>query len=228
MFESGNTRQLGSSDGVPVLVSSSLSFLHCAGSVKVSAIAQAVPSDIWGVEGFARCLSLKDLASLACAQKYWQASIVSVLSSTRGREFVQALEVSLPELARELARKQLTTQQLTAPTPRKLLQQLWTVVSTLQASCNTPWGTAIAAAPGLLEDFTQLFSVPALPYGARQHFVQHLGLHISYKELITAANMRVERVEDWVHCQQTLNIKTDIPDVALAVCCGDRQYQPVS
>lgn len=191
-------------------------------------MSRVVPPGIWQVESFARCLSLRDLATLSCAEKDWQASVVTLYSSPRARQLVQALEASLPDVAKALAHKELATATILASSCRQLLKQLWTLVATLQASRNAPWGPAIAAAPGLLQDFTQLFMVPGLPYTSPSHFVTHLSLRISYHQLMLAAWNQVAGVEEWVKVQQARGIETDLPDAVVAVCCSDHVFQLVS
>jgi hypothetical protein len=46
------------------------------------------------------------------------------------------------------------------------------------------------------------------------------GVRIRYAQLLTAANSMVPGVEVWVQAQQLLGVRTDIPDVAVAVCCA--------
>jgi hypothetical protein len=48
------------------------------------------------------------------------------------------------------------------------------------------------------------------------------GMRITYAQLLAAADNMVAGVEVWVQAQQALGITTDIPAVAAAVCCGDR------
>jgi hypothetical protein len=47
------------------------------------------------------------------------------------------------------------------------------------------------------------------------------GLRITYAQLLDAANSMVAGVEVWVQAQQALSINTDIPAVAVAICCDD-------
>jgi hypothetical protein len=47
------------------------------------------------------------------------------------------------------------------------------------------------------------------------------GMRITYAQLLAAADSMVEGVEVWVQAQQALGIDTDIPAIAVAVCCGD-------
>jgi hypothetical protein len=47
------------------------------------------------------------------------------------------------------------------------------------------------------------------------------GVRITYAQLLAAANSMVAGVEVWVQAQRELGIQTDIPDLAVTVCCGD-------
>lgn len=190
-------------------------------------MSRVVPPGIWEVEAFARCLSLRDLASLSCARKDWQASIILLYSSSRTQQLVQALDTCLHGLNRVLEHKKLSVGCLTAPAPSKVLQQLWAVVSYLQGRWSNAWGPALAAAPGLPEDLTQLFTVPGLPSDALQYFVKNVGVRITYRQLIEAAHQQVASIECWVRAQELLNMKTDLPDVVVAVCFGGMNLQLV-
>lgn len=191
-------------------------------------MSRLVPPSIWQVESFAHCLSLRDLASLSCAQKEWQPAIVALYSSPRASQLVQALEASLPGLNKQLTKQELASEYLSAPSDSDLLGQLRIVVSYLQASHFAPWGPSIAAAPGLLEDVTQLFTVPQLPYTVGYRFVKHLELRISYKQLLLAAYKQVAGVELWVRAQLALGIPAHLPDAVLALCRLEKDVLLVS
>jgi O-succinylbenzoate synthase len=45
-------------------------------------------------------------------------------------------------------------------------------------------------------------------------------MRITYAQLLDAANSMVAGMEVWVQAQQALAIETDIPAVAVGVCCG--------
>lgn len=183
-------------------------------------MSRALPSSAWQVQNFAHCLSLRDLACLACAQKDWQASIASIWNVARARQLVKALEAGSSHLKFLLVQKQLSSTDLTVSTPAQLLSQLFVVLSYLQECCFAPWGPAIAAAPGLLEDLTQLFTAPQMPHDVVRELVQHMGVRISYQQLLHAAHGQVAGVDIWVQVQEELAMHTDIPGVAVAICCG--------
>jgi hypothetical protein len=47
------------------------------------------------------------------------------------------------------------------------------------------------------------------------------GVRIWYLQLLDAASRSLAGVELWVQAQQFLGVETDIPAVAVAICCGD-------
>jgi hypothetical protein len=47
------------------------------------------------------------------------------------------------------------------------------------------------------------------------------GVRIWYAQLLDAASSSLAGVEVWVQAQQQLGVQTDIPAVAVTVCCGD-------
>jgi hypothetical protein len=47
------------------------------------------------------------------------------------------------------------------------------------------------------------------------------GVRISHSQLLHAASSMLAGVEVWVQAQQQLGVQTDIPAVAVAICCGD-------
>ncbi|KAF6258854.1 hypothetical protein COO60DRAFT_1075045 [Scenedesmus sp. NREL 46B-D3] len=66
----------------------------------------------------------------------------------------------------------------------------------------------------------QLMSLPsvALPWAVQ---LVAAGVHIAYAQLLAAANSMLAGVEVWVQAQQQLGVQTDIPEAAVAICCGD-------
>lgn len=188
---------------------------------------RAVPSAIWQIEDFARCLSLRDLASLSCAQKDWQAPVLSIYSSSLARQLVQALAASSSDLNRALADKQLAPRCISASRHRQL-RQLWSLVSTLQASYGSIWGPAVATAPGLLQDITQIFTVPRLPRDVMVHFVKNMDLRVSYQQLMAAAHKQVKGVDGWVLVQRSLETPIELPEIVVSVCCCDKDLHLVS
>jgi hypothetical protein len=63
-----------------------------------------------------------------------------------------------------------------------------------------------------------LLRIPSMP----KRWVLQLvaaGVRITYSQLLAAARSMVAGVEVWVQAQQQLGVQTDIPEVAVAVCC---------
>lgn len=169
----------------------------------------AVPACIWQVEGFATCLSLKDLCILSQTCKDWQEAVLALYSGPQIKQLTDALLASVPELAKALAKHDRLNKQL---------HQLWRLVSLLQII--QPWGPALAATPGLLVDLTQMHTVSHLPWKLVRYCVQHQGVTITYQQLVTAAYNRVTGVEMWVQEQQCDGRQSDIPDIIAELCCG--------
>jgi hypothetical protein len=67
----------------------------------------------------------------------------------------------------------------------------------------------------------QLLNLPSarMPLSMAKQLVS-AGVRISYSQLLAASNNMVEGVEVWVQAQQVLGVKSDIPGVAVAICCG--------
>jgi hypothetical protein len=79
----------------------------------------------------------------------------------------------------------------------------------------------LRANPITAADVTQrLFAEPAMPMWCVQQLVS-AGARITHAQLLAAANSMVKGVEAWVQAQHRLEIKTDIPAAAVAICCGD-------
>lgn len=83
----------------------------------------------------------------------------------------------------------------------------------------------LPAAPGLLVEYSQLLSVPQLPWEVIAHFVQHAigehdeGLRISYQQLIAAARKQIAGIEIWAQAQEEcMGTQMDIPELAMAIC----------
>lgn len=181
-----------------------------------------VPPSIWKDAPFDRHLSLKDWDNLSRAQ--YQKSIELVYGSDSSRALVQALQACIPELKAALVgRQDRATVHGVPPRKLSLLNELRTVVSVLEQA--GPWGPALAAAPGLLVECSQLLSVPQLPREVIAHFVQHAigerdeGLRICYQQLITAARNQIAGIEIWAQAQEEcMGTQMDIPELAMAIC----------
>jgi hypothetical protein len=77
----------------------------------------------------------------------------------------------------------------------------------------------LAGAPKAAADVAAwLVYVPNVPLVWAEKLVA-AGVRISWQQLLAAANSMVAGVEVWVQAQQQYNLKTDIPSVALALCC---------
>jgi hypothetical protein len=62
--------------------------------------------------------------------------------------------------------------------------------------------------------------LPLVPLTTAKQLVA-AGVRITYAQLLGAARTMVAGVEVWVHAQQQLGITTDIPALAVLICCGD-------
>jgi hypothetical protein len=65
----------------------------------------------------------------------------------------------------------------------------------------------------------QLLTLPKVPLSMAKQLLS-AGMRISYEQLLAAASSMVKGVEVWVQAQQLLNITSDIPNAAVAICCG--------
>jgi hypothetical protein len=96
-------------------------------------------------------------------------------------------------------------------------EQEWQLQAVLWLWQVAPFEAAEAAATDVAE---QLVRMPA----GRLHWAVRLvaaGVFITHKHLLAAARSMVPGVEVWVQAQQHLELYTDIPAAAVAVCCGD-------
>jgi hypothetical protein len=59
-----------------------------------------------------------------------------------------------------------------------------------------------------------------VPQGLAKQLVA-AGMRISYAQLLAAAHSRVAGVEVWVQAQQQLGVQSDIPAVAMGICCNE-------
>jgi hypothetical protein len=66
----------------------------------------------------------------------------------------------------------------------------------------------------------QLLSLPSVPLDWALQLVA-AGVRISYAQLLAAANSMLAGVEVWVQAQQQLDVQTDVPAAAVAICCGN-------
>jgi hypothetical protein len=75
--------------------------------------------------------------------------------------------------------------------------------------------------PAIAADVTErLVNLPSVPINTAKQLVA-AGMRITYAQLLAAAQSMVAGVEVWVQAQQQLGIQTDIPTLAVAICCGD-------
>jgi hypothetical protein len=63
-----------------------------------------------------------------------------------------------------------------------------------------------------------LVRLPAVPLPWARQMVR-AGVRMSYAQLLAAADSMVYDVNRWVQAQQQLGVETDIPEVAVAICC---------
>jgi hypothetical protein len=76
-------------------------------------------------------------------------------------------------------------------------------------------------APTLAEDVTdRLLRLPSMPLATAQQLVA-AGVRVTYAQLLAAAHSMVAGVEVWVQAQQRLGVHTNIPALAVAICCGE-------
>jgi hypothetical protein len=76
-------------------------------------------------------------------------------------------------------------------------------------------------APGLAVDVTErLLHLPSVPLDTAKQLVD-AGVRITYAQLLAAARSMVAGVEVWVQAKQELGIQTDIPALAVTVCCDE-------
>lgn len=202
-------------------------------------------SHVWELR-IAPKLSLTDLSSLAEIDSGWYHAMAVKLSSSRTRQLMAALTSAVRsevnrdstlssgsalkpnndkynELLEILALAKSENNPDGSDTGNSIVKHgsARSVIQALQHfNCLRPWGPILAATPGLLQDFTQLFTVPHLPKMLAYFFIQHLGVHMTYQQLLILAHEGVAGVEVWVQAQQRLRIQTNIPDVAVKLCCG--------
>jgi hypothetical protein len=65
----------------------------------------------------------------------------------------------------------------------------------------------------------QLLELPAVPLDCATQLVA-AGLRITFAQLLAAVDSMVAGVEVWVQAQHHLGIPSNIPPVAVAMCCG--------
>jgi hypothetical protein len=76
-------------------------------------------------------------------------------------------------------------------------------------------------APALAEDVTErLLHLSTMPLDTAKQLVA-AGVRITYAQLLAAAHSMVAGVEVWVQAQQRLDVHTNIPALAVAICCGE-------
>jgi hypothetical protein len=75
-------------------------------------------------------------------------------------------------------------------------------------------------APALAVDVTErLLRIPSMILPTAEQLVA-AGVRVTYAQLLAAAESMVAGVEVWVEAQQRLDVHTDIPALATAICCG--------
>jgi hypothetical protein len=76
-------------------------------------------------------------------------------------------------------------------------------------------------APVLTEDVSErLLHLTSVPLATAKQLVA-AGVRITYAQLLAAAHSMVAGVEVWVQAQQRLGVHTNIPLLAVAICCGE-------
>jgi hypothetical protein len=67
--------------------------------------------------------------------------------------------------------------------------------------------------------FPKLMNRPLIPLSHAKELVA-AGMRVSYAQLLAAAKSMVEGVEVWVQAQQQGQVESDIPEVAVTICCS--------
>jgi hypothetical protein len=76
-------------------------------------------------------------------------------------------------------------------------------------------------APALAVDVSErLIHLPSVLLATAKQLVK-VGVRITCVQLLAAANSMVAGVEVWVQAQRELGIQTDIPALAVTICCDD-------
>jgi hypothetical protein len=82
-------------------------------------------------------------------------------------------------------------------------------------------GVLLGNSPALAVDVTErLLQLPYVPLAIAKQLVA-AGVRVTYAQLLAAAHSMVAGVEVWVQAQQRLGVYTDIPALAVAICCGE-------
>jgi hypothetical protein len=93
---------------------------------------------------------------------------------------------------------------------QRLLMVLWLLHKSPSTAAN-------AHAADVLR---RLLLIPRVPLQQAQQLVA-AGVRFRFKPLLAAASSMVAEVEVWVQAQHKLDVSTDVPDVAVAICCDD-------
>jgi hypothetical protein len=76
-------------------------------------------------------------------------------------------------------------------------------------------------APAIAAEVTErLLHLPSVPLATARQLVA-AGVRITNAQLLGAARTMVAGVEVWVQAQHELGIQTDVPALAVRICCGD-------
>lgn len=165
---------------------------------------------------FRLCLSLADLHSLSLTCKNWQAATQACIGGLEASQLLAALSANILCVDTPPNRQQ--TAEVVGESTDRLSQFRKLVTSLKQSYLWYPWGPALAATPGILDDVSRIFTVPYPPNDIVKYLVQHTNTHIKYQQLRDAAYTRVAGVEIWVQAQHRLGIQTDIPAMAVSAC----------
>jgi hypothetical protein len=71
--------------------------------------------------------------------------------------------------------------------------------------------------------FPMLMNRPSVPLSHAKELVA-AGMRVSYAQLLAAANSMVAGVEVWVQAQQEGQVESDIPEVAVKICCSKKGW----
>lgn len=176
-------------------------------------------------------LSLQDWSSLSRTSTDWYQAVATAHSSAKAQQLMKALTACMLTICSKAERVNSNAEtrgmvkdleKLADVTEhsrtRTNMITLWKLVSILQRSMRLrPWGPILAATPGILQDFTQLFTVPRLPREMAQSAIQHMDLRINYEQLLCLADTNAADARIWVDLQRQLGVETDTPDIAVKV-----------
>jgi hypothetical protein len=161
----------------------------------------------------ARTLGLQGLACLAASNQQFKQACLELVEQNSHHLLLDVL----PPLSPERGLAQAATVRLPPPPPAA-------AAATDQRLQPVLWLSRVA--PGMatsgLSAVDVLQRLVHLPHVPLQHAKQLVadGVRIPNAQLMAAANSMVAGVEVWVQAQRELEVTSDIPAAAVAICCG--------